>query len=245
MPKSSSSERAELAAFTTHSKTSKDKPQRRRQQEQGSASRAMVPFMERLEGFDDIELCGDGAELEQHVKDTERLVSTLEAAVNGHDSLLAKAITREKRAAVESATEAAVIATERRCAEEKRAAVREAVREAVQEARAAAKKAQAAAVAEAVKQTEERCAELQRLAVQSVTSQMQRAIGQSEDVVLATQAASSFEEAAASAGAALAAASSLLGRSVDSEVDSEPQAAGGAKVQEKKEEEDPEGLHFF
>uniref|UniRef100_A0A7S2D7W8 Uncharacterized protein n=1 Tax=Haptolina brevifila TaxID=156173 RepID=A0A7S2D7W8_9EUKA len=195
----------------------------------------MVPFIEHLRGVEDIELSHMDAEFDQHISDTERLLAALEEAIKGQELHTAKAVAQteerlaaEKRAAVEVAADAAIFTTERRCAEERLVAVREAV----MEAREAAKVAQEEAVQEAIRQTEARCTDLQREAVQSVTATMQRAMGQSEEVVLATQAANKFELAAASAGAALAAASCLLNGEHEEAV---LPAEGDAD----------EGLHYF
>uniref|UniRef100_A0A7S0L408 PDZ domain-containing protein n=1 Tax=Coccolithus braarudii TaxID=221442 RepID=A0A7S0L408_9EUKA len=143
------------------------------------------------------------------IEDTLRLASALKLAVAGHADNKARSISIvtersqvEKREAVESAALAASRATEARCREEFEAKLKMALEEAVK----TSKIEQEEAVLNAIRQTEERCSEAQRVAVAAVTASLQRAMGQSEDTVAESAAATAFQEAAASAGAALAAA---------------------------------------
>ena len=172
--------------------------------------------------------------------DTEQLLAAFEAAVTGHQSLITRAVSftqercdrqreEEQRVAVNSATFAAIQTTELRMKEEMRAAVAAAVAE----AQAAAKIAQDAAVSDAVHAAEERAREMQRIAVQNVSLAHQRAIGKTEEELVAAKAAADFQQAAAAAAAALSFSSELLSRDGNA-------TEGRAMVDEKSKE-----LQFF
>lgn len=177
----------------------------------------IIPDVGSLKGMEEIELCEDPkAGLDRHFEDMEKLLTAFDKVVHGNASLLTKAVAftearvqksknAERKAAVEAALQVAEQAAERKLAAE----LRHAVTQAVAESRAAAQVAQEAAVAEAVKLAEERSVELQRLAVQNVTSTYQRAVGRPEEEIIATRTTSSFQEAANAAAMALAASTRL------------------------------------
>lgn len=231
MPRSSRTrheedDEGELAAFTTYSKAAAKQTRAAAGRGHSSApplGTTLVPFMgDTRTAVEDIELSDVNASVEQHLVDSENLLSLFDSTVNAHESLVAKAVgltkqrfAAEKRTAVEAATLAAMQTTERRMGVELRVAVASAVGEAA----AVAKAAQDVAVAEAVRRAEERATEQQRLAMLSLRTVHQRELGVSEDQVLASATAASFQEAASAASAALAASSQLLARDVNFDVD--------------------------
>lgn len=183
----------------------------------------IIPDVGTLSGIEDIKLCDDPkAGLDRHFEDTEKLLAAFNSLVLENEALLKKAVSftearlektkvLERKAAVEAAVEVAEQAAERKHAID----LRNAVTQAVAEARAAAQVAQEAAVAEALKLAEERSTELQRLAVQNVTSTYQRAVGRPEEEIIATRTTNSFQEAANAAAMALAASTRLELKSRD------------------------------
>eukprot|EP00967_Tisochrysis_lutea_P092476 scaffold133345_cov37-Tisochrysis_lutea.AAC.1 len=151
--------------------------------------------------------------LEGVAEETVRLASALkEATTGGYQELMARAVrkteaklAKERILAVEAATVAAAKATEVRLKE----AHKQELKMALESAAAKAASEKEAAVAEAIRETEERCAEQQRIAVMAATAHAQSALGVSPEDVAASAATMAFREASASAGAALAAALQL------------------------------------
>lgn len=245
----SSEDETTLAAFTT---SSKKKAGGRAGKGRGSAappgtaggSKLIIPYVGPMKDVEDVELSDPSLGLDKQLEETEHLLKAFEDAVKNHEPLIAKAVAKteercagSKREAVEAATLAAIQTTELRMQSELRAAVADAVAE----ARAVAKSEQEKAVADAVRATEERCSELQRLAVSNVTMMHQRAVGRPEDVVQATRAAYNFSEAASAADAALAISSQLLTREPQQVVDTKD----GALSQPSPSEASNASLQFF
>jgi hypothetical protein len=229
-----SEEEEPLASFAVHSRKLQSKPSLPKSSKPPKTkgakkvpakrapdeSKLIVPYVGPITGVEDVELCSDqNASIERHLEDTEKLLAAFEASVNGHQSLITRAValTQERcnkeyaeaqRVALQAATLAAVQATEMNMRDEMRASVAQAV----EDARAEAKAAQEVAVADAVRAAEERAREMQRLAVQNVSLAHQRSIGVTEEDLVAAKAASDFQQAAASAAAALSFSSHLLSR---------------------------------
>lgn len=260
--KAESEEEEPLASFAVHSRKLQSKPSlpksskppktkgakkvpAKRASGAPDESKLIVPYVGPITGVEDVELCSDqNASIERHLEDTEKLLAAFEASVNGHQSLITRAValTQERcnkeyaeaqRVALQAATLAAVQATEMNMRDEMRASVAQAV----EDARAEAKAAQEVAVADAVRAAEERAREMQRLAVQNVSLAHQRSIGMTEEDLVAAKAASDFQQAAASAAAALSFSSHLLsrdssqpaGKDADSEVTADSETLTAAE----------------
>lgn len=242
-------------------KAAKEKAKMRKEAKTKSTN-LILPYVGSITGVDEVELCTEeGASCERHMEDTEKLLAAFEATINGHENLITKAVAltqercdkqrvTEKAAAVEAATLAAAQATELRMRSEMRAAITDAVAE----VRAQAQVDQDKAVSTAVRAAEERAAELQRLAVQSVSLSHQRAIGKNAEELAAAEAASNFQQAAASAAAAMSFASELLSREdigaaepadTTTIVPAEPLSAEEMTKQDLVQARGAAGLEFF
>ena len=211
------------------------------------SSRQLMPYVGKID-LEDVELCTEeGASLERHLEDADKLLRAFEGATTKHEPLIARAVAKveerltaqfdsEKRNAVEAATMAAIRTTELRMNVELRNAVAEAVADAVAEAREAAKVAQEKAVEMAVRLTEERCKEQQRLAVGNVQVAMKREVGRPEEEIAAASAQFNFREASTAAAAAMEAAAALLGRDAEEAEQGQKDATPAAAVDVSEED---------
>jgi len=155
--------------------------------------------------------------LEARIADSEALAKALGAAADGVELLIARAIEvteqrcrHELQQAVDAATASAIRTTEQRMMGERE----KAVEQAVGETRSEANSKQTAAVRKAIQDTETRCAEEQRVAVQLAKSAVNLEWGKTQEDVAAENAAKSFEQAARAATSALSAAQGLQMRDV-------------------------------
>ena len=156
-------EAAPLVAFPTRSRSADPKFQFSvRPISKSNASTLLVPFVSPISP--------EGAHLDQALDDLHQLVATLRAVVVKHDPLLAEsvALTEERlraefacemRSAMETATLAAMHATEVRASED----LSSAVARAVTETKLCCNAELEAAVAEAIASTEQWCKEQQRI----------------------------------------------------------------------------------